>query len=213
MKEMDQFGISSSVLNNLVNEAVLILSDGEVTFGEVVHLGGVLAGKVSQFVHLSGLKKRELVIKVVEMALDVVLNTILPKLPEESQAAFRQKVETAAVFAKDTLPSVMDVANDAANGKIDLRDPVVQKTCWAAIKLILGCVGVQAPEIPTPATLVLRNLKEPAELDGLVEEKVKQVAAPVIESIESRSAEIVSQAVGSVSEVSKVIEEKNESQK
>jgi hypothetical protein len=205
MTEKDQFGIPASLVSDLVKEAVAILSDGEVTFGEVVHLGGVLAGKVSQFVHLSGLKKQELVIKVVEMALDVVLKTILPKIPEENRDAFRQKVETAALFAKDTLPAVLDVAKDAANGKIDFRDPVLQQTCWQLIKTILGCVEVQAPEIPTPVNLVLRNLKEPGELPALLEEKVKETISPVIESIETRASEIVV-------EISKSVEEKIESQ-
>jgi hypothetical protein len=205
MTETDQLDISPLRVNELVNEAVAILSDGEVTFGEVVRLGGVLAGKVSQFAHLSGLKKRELVIKVVEMALDVVLKTILPNIPEENRDAFRQKVEAAALFAKDTLPAVMNVANDAANGKIDLRDPVLHQTCWQVIKTILGCVGVQAPEVPTPVNLVLRNLKEPGELPALVEEKVKEAIAPVVETIESRAVEIVAA-------VSKEVEEKTESQ-
>jgi hypothetical protein len=205
MTEMDQFGIPSSLISDLIREAVAILSDGEVTFGEVVHLGGVLAGKVSQFVHLSGLKKKELVIKVVEMALDVVQKTILPKVPEENREAFRQKVEAAAGFAKDTLPAVLNVASDAANGKIDFRDPVLQKTCWQVIKTMLGCVGVQAPEVPTPVNLVLRNLKEPGDLPALFEEKGKETISPVLEAIETRASEVVA-------EVSKVVEEKTESQ-
>ena len=205
MTETDQFGIPSSLLNELVHEAVAILSDGEVTFGEVVRLGGVLAGKVSQFVHLSGLKKQELVIKVVEMGLDVVLQTIVPTIPEEKRDAFRQKIEAAAGFAKDTLPSVLNVAKDAANGKIDFRDPVLQKTCWQLIKTIFGCVGVQAPEVPTPVNLVLRNLKEPGDLPALVEEKVKETISPVLESIETRVSE-------AVAEIGKSVEEKIESQ-
>lgn len=204
MSEKDQFGIHSSLMSDLVNEAVLILSDGDVTFGEVVHLGGVLAGKVSQFVHLSGLKKKALVIKIVEMALDVVLKTILPEISEDKRDAFRQRVEAAALFAKDTLPAVLDVANNAANGKIDFRDPVLQQTCWQVIKTILGCVGVQSPEIPTPVNLVLRNLKEPGELPVNLEMKVQETISPVIESIETRASEFVA-------EVSKSVEEKIES--
>jgi hypothetical protein len=44
-----------------------------VTFGELVFLGGKLAGKVSPLVRLSGKEKEQLVLQVVDIALEQVL--------------------------------------------------------------------------------------------------------------------------------------------
>jgi hypothetical protein len=191
-----RFSIPETVLGEIVKEAVTVLSDGEVTFGEVVHLGGVLAGKVSQFGHLSALDKKELIVTIAEMALDVVLTTVVPSLPEEKQAEFRSKLETAAGFVKETLPAVLDVARDAAQGKFDLGDPVVQKGIWQLIKTLFGCIGVQVPELPTPVVAIVESLKEaPETLKALEPEAlVGQVTQKVSETIEETVAAVVQDA-------------------
>jgi hypothetical protein len=191
-----RFSIPETVLGEIVKEAVTVLSDGEVTFGEVVHLGGVLAGKVSQFGHLSAVDKKELIVTIAEMALEIVQTTVVPSLPEEKQVEFRSKLETAAEFVKDTLPAVIDVARDAAQGKFDLGDPVVQKGIWQVIKTIFGCIGVQVPELPTPVVGIVEALKEaPETLKALEPEAlVGQVAQKVTDMIEETVATVVQDA-------------------
>jgi hypothetical protein len=193
---VEKFGLSKTVLDEIVKEAVGVFSDGEVTFGEVVHLGGVLAGKVSQFGHLSALDKKELIVTIAELALEIVQTTVVPSLPEEKQAEFRSKLETAAGFVKETLPAVIDVARDAAQGKFDLGDPVVQKGIWQLIKTIFGCIGVQVPELPTPVVAIVQTLKEaPETLKGLEPEAlVGQVAQKVSATIEETVAAVVQDA-------------------
>jgi hypothetical protein len=190
---VEKFGLSKTVLDELVKEAVAVFSDGEVTFGEVVHLGGVLAGKVSQFGHLSAVDKKELIVTIAELALEIVQTTVVPALPEDKQAEFCSKLETASGFVKETLPAVLDVARDAAQGKFDLGDPVVQKSIWQLIKTLFGCIGVQVPELPTPVVAIVETLKEaPETLKALEPETlVKEVVQKVSETIEETVAVVV----------------------
>lgn len=146
---MSELNIATDLMNELVKNAFDILSDGEVTFGEIVRLGGILAGKANRLVHLSGLEKQALVVKVVEIALRQVLDSKLSFLSESDRDSFRQKVADAAVFAKETLPAVLDVAVSAARGQLDLRKPSVHKVLFALMK----CIGCQSPSVATPVSL------------------------------------------------------------
>jgi hypothetical protein len=137
----------------LVGLAREALSDGQLTFGEVVLLGGQLAGKVNQYGQLSGTQKQEIVLRALEDALKQVLAAKDASLPPTEQEAFRQKVQQAVEFAKSTLPAVLTVAVQAARGQLDLKkiDKVaVAKGCWQAIQQALRCAGVQAPVVPLP---------------------------------------------------------------
>lgn len=145
-------------IDDLVQCAHDVLADGQVTFGEVVKLGGLLAGKVSQFGRLSGHEKQAVVIFAVERALDRVLEEKKKTLPEEQVDAFRQKVEAAAVFAKETLPAVLEVAVKAAKGELDLGK--AKKTCWSLVRLAFQCAGRQVPELPKAVKDVLEDKKE-----------------------------------------------------
>lgn len=130
------------------------LSDGKMTFGEVVLLGGQLAGKVNQYGQLSGTQKQELVVRALEDALKQVLAAKEASAPSaEELEAFRQKVQQAVEFAKSTLPAVLTLAVQAARGQLDLKKidkEAVAKGCWTALKLALRCAGVQPPEVPVP---------------------------------------------------------------
>ena len=121
MTATDQSGthLPLDVLDDLTNCAYGVLADGNVTFGEVVTLGGVLASKVSQFVQLSGHQKQEVVMTVVECGLQKILKEKLATFPEDQREAFRQKVETASAFAKETLPSVLTLAVQASRGELN----------------------------------------------------------------------------------------------
>lgn len=164
-----QSNIVDQLLRDLVHEASNVLSDGHVTFGEVVHLGGILAGKANQFAQISGQEKKALVIQAVEIALKNVLEEKSKTLPEDQRDAFRVKIESAAVFVKETMPAVLDLAVQAARGQLDLRKPEVRKTIWLTIKSLFGCCGIQLPSLPTPVEPSRQDLKEPAQPDHHVE--------------------------------------------
>jgi hypothetical protein len=148
MSAQDQLNIDA-----LAKQAFEILSDGEVTFGEIVQLGATLACKANQFEHLSGLEKQQFVIKAIELG----LKKILESLPSEDEEK-KKKVELAASFAKETLPSVLNVAVDAARGRLDLKKPEVKQTCWNIISLLFQCIDspkAQEPKKEIPSQEVL----------------------------------------------------------
>jgi hypothetical protein len=123
----------------LVNEAIAALADGKLSFGEIVHLGGVLAGKANQIAQLSGPEKKALVVGVVDLA----LQEILKKAGVDSA-----KVESVGQFAKEALPAVLDVVVDAARGRLDLRKPALRAACWSGLVSLLGCTGAPAALAP-----------------------------------------------------------------
>ena len=179
------------VIDDLVKAARDALADGEVTFGEVVQLGGLLAGKVNRFAGLSGPEKQKVVIAAVEKALELTLAEKAKSLPEADREAFEKKVQTAVAFAKETLPAVLNLAVDAANGKLDLGR--AKKTCLQTLLLALRCVAKQVPQLPVLAAatsaaeqLVAKELKdEKPAADKSVESPTSkapeesQAAAPV----------------------------------
>ncbi len=159
----DQSNIAEQLLRELVHDAADVLSDGKVTFGEVVRLGGSLAGKANRFAQISGQQKQELVIRAVDVALKQVLALKMTTLPEDQRETFRLKIESAAAFAKETLPAVLDVAVQAARGQLDLRKPEVRRSLWQSLKSLLKCCGFQAPVLPTPVAAFVGDQKEPSE--------------------------------------------------
>ncbi len=171
----DQSNIAEQLLRELVRDAADVLSDGKVTFGEVVRLGGSLAGKANRFAQISGQQKQELVIRAVDVALKQILALKMATLPEDQREPFRLKIESAAAFAKETLPAVLDVAVQAARGQLDLRKPEVRKSLWQTLKSLLKCCGLQAPVLPTPVAAFVGDQKEPSE----------PVQSPSVELVES----------------------------
>jgi hypothetical protein len=154
MTQTDQSSTDLKVLNELAMEASLVLSDGKVTFGEIVHLGGILAGKVNQLAHLSGQQKKELVIKSVEEGLKLVLDLKKGSLPDD----FEKIVSDAASFAKETLPAVLDLACDVARGKLDLKKPALKKTCFSLASLLFRCIKAPIPVEPLAVAVPVEPL-------------------------------------------------------
>lgn len=163
-------------IDGLVGEAYKVLEDGQVTFGEIVRLGGVLAGRASQFSKLSGHQKQQVVLKTIEIALTRVLNDKLKTLPEDKQEAFRARITSAAQFAQDTLPAVFDVAAQAAKGLLILKKPEVQRNCWNAIRAVLIRIGCRSGLLPgpiqpsPPPNVIVPEAKEPVQQNIDVEE-------------------------------------------
>ncbi len=164
MTAPSESNIPEELLRALVKDAADVLADGEVTFGEVVRLGGSLAGKANQFVQLSGHQKKQLVVKAVENALDQILTLKNSTLPEAEREAFQKKIQTAASFAKETLPAVLDVAVQAARGQLNLMKPEVRQTLWSAIVSVLRCSGIRPHVLPTPVAQLLEGPKAQVEL-------------------------------------------------
>lgn len=157
MSTQDQSNILGDA--DLVNEAVVALSDGELSFGEIVHLGGVLAGKVNRCKQLSGAEKQKLVVQTLETA----LSRVLEKKPE-----IKEKVEAATEFAKNTLPSVLNLAVSAARGKLDLQKS--SESLFACLFQLLSCTKGQVPLVPK----MVAAPKEPEVTDKAEKKSVSE---------------------------------------
>jgi hypothetical protein len=190
----DQSSTVEQLLRDLVHEASIVLSDGQVTFGEVVHLGGLLAGKANQFAQISGQQKKSLVIQAVEIALRKTLEEKSKSLSEEQLVSFRAKIEAAASFVKETMPAVLDLAVQAARGQLDLRKPEVRKTLWLTIKSLFACCGVQIPSLPIPVEPVQEAPKEPVQPAQTLELASSETDSSPARSEESGKAEEPRQA-------------------
>lgn len=195
MTQIDQSSTDLKVLNELVIEASLVLSDGNVTFGEIVRLGGILAGKVNQLAHLSGQQKKELVIKSVEEGLKLVLDLKRASLPDD----FEKKIFDAASFAKETLPVVLDLACDVAKGKLDLKKPAVKNTCFSLASLLFRCIKAPIPveplvvAVPLAIPVPLVDVKEEQKLQTSTDHESKQILEVAEQVSETRSASTVTE--------------------
>jgi hypothetical protein len=178
MTVVDQSG-TPAILDELVKEAHAALADGVLSFGEVVHLGGVLAGKVSQFVHLSGKQKQDLVIQAIELALDKVLSE-----QKDVNDEFHQKIRAAAAFAKETLPSVLTLAVQASKGQINLLKPEIRQSVWNVVCSVLRCACTPAPEVPKSVEMVVRKIHEAPK-----EAATHPVDEPKVEEVRPASTE------------------------
>ncbi len=151
---------SNIPLDDLIQHATTVLEDGTVTFGELVSLGGVLAGKVNRFEQLSGHQKQAMVLEVVERALQKICSEKLASLPEEQRDEFQKKIESASSFAKETLPSVLTLAVQASRGQLNLGKVVEvvtseegSRACWSLCRSVAPCMRLpQAP--PSKAAIV-----------------------------------------------------------
>lgn len=177
----DQLNIATDLMNELVKNAFDALSDGEVTFGEIVRLGGLLASKANRLGHLSGVEKQKLVVRVVELALQQLLSV---------SDADREKIERAAQFAKETLPAVLDVAVSAARGKLDLKKPAL----WMSLLQLLGCIGCQSCQVPvlpssvTPSPVPAKEVQA-VSVSPVAKEKTETLPEADAKSIEIREQE------------------------
>jgi hypothetical protein len=196
MTPTDQSNTDLKVLKELAKEASLVLADGKVTFGEIVHLGGILAGKVNQLAHLSGQQKKELVIKSVEEGLKLVLASF----PDEKKAEFEKKISDAVAFAKETLPAVLNLACDVARGKLNLK----KSSCNSLLSLLFHCIKAPTPVQPLAVTVPLPAVEPlvvpvpvpavPVELPASTDSESKQTPLDTVEQIlETRPASTVTE--------------------
>jgi hypothetical protein len=184
-------------VGDLVQVARDALADGHLSFGEVVQLGGLLASKVRQFVGLSGHQKQKVVLGVLEKACADLLEEKLEKLPEDQREAYRAKLVAAQEFAKDVLPSVLDLAVSAAKGKLDLRS--VKKSCWtvlcagvkSAAKHPVVLVPIVATVAPGAAKAIEAAVAAPAPAPEVAEEKSGPAPEESVPAEETRPANTV----------------------
>lgn len=121
------------------------LSDGKLDAGEILRIGVFVAQKANAVKGLSGQQKKELVVETVKKALKVAV-----------PAAQREQVGYTA--ALQVLPTVLDIAVAAANGKVALQK-VRERV---SLSCLLGCFSGMKNGQPAAVELALRTVVEPA---------------------------------------------------
>ena len=166
MSQITVSGISLAAqsFDDFVKEAYVALSDGQLTFGEIVSLAGSLAGKVSQFESLSGQQKKELILTIVKKA----MKQILAEKPE-----LQEKLANLESFVEQTLPVVLHELQNAlknADANKFLNKVFAEcKELWHAVSCY-SCSNVQEP------VKVVKTI--PCPLEKKLETDVAVAAAP-----------------------------------
>ena len=192
LTDLSGIPIPSEALDSLITSAYDALVDGSVTFGEVVTLGGVLAGKVNQFVQFSGKQKQILVMSVVERALQNVLKEKLDCVPDHERDAFRQKILAASDFVKQTLPSVLTLAVQASRGELNLGKIVGVAypnegplSCLRIVLPVFHCI--QRNQVETPPKL---GAAVQLEMKSILDDQPSKENPDPVSEEESTSQEI-----------------------
>jgi hypothetical protein len=156
MTHVDLSGIllKQSLYDAFYAEVSAALSDGVLSFGELVSLGGSLANKVHQFESLSSQQKKDLLLTIVK--------NVVQKLLSE-KPSLREKLDECVSFVQQVLPSVLNVVDVAS--KTALAKPVKNKTLGEFYELFhamtcSSCLNVEVPLVVIkPKTSVQEETK------------------------------------------------------
>ena len=152
----DLLGIFASSYNGLVADAVSALKAGNLTFGEILSLGGSVTDKVAAFSKLSVHQKKYLVLDVLLKALD------------------RLKDDKNSVFSSSQISDAHSVVKNSVPGMFDtLQDP--GKDCQKKSKC--SCSFLRCGSCGT----CVRSVKTPVSLPVVLKGKKKSVLTPVCE--------------------------------
>lgn len=110
-------------LEGLASEVRVLLSSGGVDSGVLISVGVKLAVRVNALKGLSGVQKRDLVVKVLSRALENMKAEELKKASEESSqvTSIEARYNQLQSVARDAVPAAIDAAIDASRGKLNLK--------------------------------------------------------------------------------------------
>ena len=103
-------GISDSTYDAFVNDAVSVLKDGNLTFGEVLSVCGKLTSQVVLLASLSIHQKKYLVVDILQKALE--------KLKENAPEALSSKISQASEVVLNSVPALFDAIVGAVENKV-----------------------------------------------------------------------------------------------
>jgi hypothetical protein len=181
-------------LEALVSEVrPLLNSGGGVDSGVLISVGVKLAVRVNALKELSGVQKRDLVVKVLSRALDNMKGEELKKVAGESSLVMSTEARYSHLqtVVKDAVPAAIDAAIDASRGKLNLKKikpSVLVKyfSCFAATAIsVLSASGAISGEDAKKADLVVRKVEN---VSLQVAEKIDVVVAAAAEKEESEPA-------------------------
>ena len=103
-------GISDSQYDAFVTDAVSVLKDGNLTFGEVLSVCGKLTSQVALLSSLSIHQKKYLVVDILQKALD--------KLKENAPPELSSKISQASDVVLNSVPALFDAIVGAIEKKV-----------------------------------------------------------------------------------------------
>lgn len=155
-------------IEGLVCEVTPLLKMGPtIDSGVLISVGVKLAVRVNALNGLSGVQKRDLVMVVLSRALENLKAEEVKKAGAESSQAesIAARYEKLQASAREVVPAAIDVAIDAARGKLNLRKIkpsalVKYCSCFAATAVsALSAAGVISAEESKKADLVVRKVE------------------------------------------------------
>lgn len=184
--------LNASFVKELVDEAAKALEDGELTFNELISLGGLLAQKVGVFSQLTGSQKQELVIHSIQEAISVVIREkVKSNITAEQLEDLKKKLEIARTFAENSIPVVLSLVVKASNGQIVVT-PEQAAATQSGLSKFINCLikvltfGTGAPKAPEKGVELLTLTKT---ADPVLSSPPAHPVAPPADSV--KSADIV----------------------
>jgi hypothetical protein len=185
--------LNASFVKELVDEASKALEDGELTFNELISLGGLLAQKVGIFSQLTGPQKQELVIHSIQEAISqVIREKVKSNIGPEQLEEIKKKLEIARSFAENSIPVVLSLVVKASHGQIVVT-PEQATAAQSGLTKFLNCLikvltfGAGAPKAPEKGVELLTLTKTADPLPVSVPVPVPaepQTAAPADVSVD-----------------------------
>ena len=163
----------------------------------LVSVGVKIAVRVNALTQLTGVQKREIVVKVLVRALEILKAEELEKVVGAEVESLKKSIEERyaqlVVVAQSAVPSAIDAAIDASRGKLNLRK-IKARQCLSCLSFAastavssLAATGAISAEDAKKASLVVRQVDE---VGGKVAEKVDAVreAAVAAEEVKPQVA-------------------------
>jgi hypothetical protein len=169
---------------DLVNLAKEVKGPGAWTSGNLVRVGGILAGKVNAIENLSGGEKLKLVQRVLLQGLAEVENKEIaePGLSKEEIQKIHDRYDLLEATVADVLPASLELAIKAARGSLDLKKVkpstwVKMCSCFATTVVHqLASMNLISEAHATQARRALLVIREKAEAVATAKEAAEEPA-------------------------------------
>lgn len=161
-------------LQELVQLAKEVKGVGEWDTAAIIRVGGALAAKINTLKNLSGGEKQKLVLQIVRKVLDEAANQELAvkDLTKGQLEAIQARYEKLKVAVDDVLPASLELAINAARGKMNLKK--IKPSIW--VKFCSCFAGGVVSVLASQNLISEAQAKQVTNVLHQVEEKAKTFA-------------------------------------
>ncbi len=158
-------------IQELVQLAKEVKGVGDWDTAAIIRVGGALAAKVNSLKNLSGGEKQKLVLQIVRKVLDqaAVQELAAKDLTKGQLEAIQARYEKLKFAVEDVLPASLELAINAARGKMDLKK--IKPSIWVkfcscfagGVVSVLASQNLISEAQANQVTNVLRQAEEKAK--------------------------------------------------